>query len=105
MSANPFEDTRSEAKRVLDEAARTIGAGGDRHRDYGSALDNFTDIGKMWAVLFGVDEITAEQVASAMAVVKLARLKHTPNHRDSFIDAIGYVALGADIAATEGRYV
>lgn len=98
-------DNRSEAKRVLDDAATTIGAGGDRHTNYGTAVDNFTTIGALWSALLGVRPISAEEVAMCMTLVKLSRLTNSPNHRDSWVDAAGYVALGADIAAIEGRYL
>lgn len=96
---------RARAGQLLADAAQTVGAGGDRHRDYGSAIDNFTDIGRLWAVVLGLDEITPEQVALCMNQVKVARLKHSPNHRDSWVDGAGYLALGGDIAGTPGRYL
>jgi len=88
-------------KRVRDEIFETAAAlvSGDREDDYGSAIDNFTAIGKLWAVTFGVDTITPMQVAIALAQLKQARLLTNPYHRDSWVDGVGYMGLGGDIAA------
>lgn len=92
-----------ERDHILNTAKRLIS--GDREQTYGSALDDFTRTGKMWAAILGLETVTAEQVALCMAAVKVGRLCNTPNHQDSWVDACGYLALGGDIAATEGRYL
>lgn len=97
-------DTRSRAFDLLADAAETIGASGPRATDYGSAIQNFTDIGRLWAVVLGLTEVTAEQVAMCCALIKVGRLLHSPSHRDSWLDSIGYLALGGDIAGTPGRH-
>ncbi|QFP96338.1 hypothetical protein SEA_MUDSLIDE_52 [Mycobacterium phage Mudslide] len=76
----------------------------DRNAVYGDAEQNFTETGALWAVVFG-HEVTAEQVAICMALVKVARLIKTPNHADSWTDGVGYLALGGGIASKPGRYV
>ena len=76
----------------------------DRNAVYGDAEQNFTETGALWAVVFG-HEVTAEQVAICMALVKVARLITTPNHADSWTDGVGYLALGGGIASKPGRYV
>lgn len=95
---------RSRAAQILTDAATTVGAGGDRHSTYGDAADNFTAIGKLWSVVLGVESISAEQVALCMNQVKVARLTHSIDHRDSWVDGCGYLALGGDIAGTPGRH-
>ena len=70
----------------------------DRNAIYGDAEQNFTETGALWAVVFG-HEVTAEQVAICMALVKVARLITTPNHADSWTDGVGYLALGGGIEA------
>lgn len=87
-----------------DTAKGIIGNGGQRKQDYGSALESFEKIAKLWSVILDV-EVSAEQVALCMAMVKMGRLRNTPNHTDSWIDIIGYAALGGQIAHTPGRYV
>jgi hypothetical protein len=71
---------------------------GERHDTYGDAMDDFTRTGKMWAAVLGLDEVTAEQVAVCMTLVKIGRLCESPAHRDSWIDATGYMSLGGGIA-------
>jgi hypothetical protein len=89
--------------RILRTARELIS--GDRERDYGSAAVGFERTGKMWAAILGLDEVTAEQVAMCMAALKISRLCATPNHDESWVDGVGYLALGGDIAATPGRYL
>jgi hypothetical protein len=73
---------------------------GDRHLNYGSPEDNFQRIAALWNAW---DEtrtsgpIEPWEVAVLMNLMKLARLAHAPNHRDSWLDIAGYAACGADI--------
>lgn len=62
---------------------------GDRHDDYGHPLDDFSRTGALWSAVLGVD-VTAEQVALCMALVKISRLCNTPDHWDSVVDLAGY---------------
>lgn len=78
---------RSYEETIGEEAQRLVG--GDRNLQYGSAYDDFTQIGKVWSGLLGVD-IGPAQVALAMAGLKLAREAYKPK-RDSRVDAIGYL--------------
>lgn len=75
--------------RTLTDEAIHITAG-DRATTYGHPADDFTRAGKIWEAILGTP-VTAEQVALCMVGIKLARLGHTPNHRDSVVDAIGYL--------------
>lgn len=71
-----------------------------RDQEYGSAKENFTAVGRLWAVTFGLEEaIPPYLVAIALAQLKQARLLTRPNHTDSWDDGTGYMALGGDIAA------
>jgi len=81
------------------ETAQTI-ISGDRQRDYGSARDNFTSTGLLWEQVLGVP-ITPEQVALCMVLLKLDRLRKTPDHADSWVDICGYAALGGEIATND----
>ncbi|AYP70042.1 hypothetical protein I5G62_gp56 [Mycobacterium phage CRB2] len=99
----PVTRVQTERDRVLRRASEAIS--GERQRSYGSPEPSFTRIGKMWAAILGLEEVTAEQYALCMIAVKLGRLAETPNHTDSWDDAVGYAALGAEVAATEGRYL
>lgn len=101
-----FTDTRpttgQRAQAICEHAADLVN--NDRNAVYGDAEVNFTETGALWAVVFG-HEVTAEQVAICMALVKVARLIKSPNHADSWTDGVGYLALGGGIAAKPDRYV
>lgn len=77
---------------ILQTAENLIN--GDRSREYGDAQQNFQDIANLWSVILA-KEITIEQVALCMIMVKSARLMKT-NHLDSWIDICGYAALGGE---------
>jgi hypothetical protein len=70
---------------------------GDRQQVYGDAREDFTRTGNMWSEVLGV-KVTPEQVAICMALLKIGRLRNTPSHEDSWVDANGYLALGGEIA-------
>lgn len=73
---------------ILTEAQRLVH--GPRQATYGHPFDDFTRIGKVWAVVLGVPEVSPEQVALCMAGLKLCRLINEPDHRDSRVDMAGY---------------
>lgn len=76
---------------VLQEAERIIN--GQRREDYGGALESFDRIGRLWAVVLGV-EVSAEQVALCLIQLKVARAMQGISagklHRDSIVDIAGY---------------
>jgi hypothetical protein len=80
---------------LLETAEKIIN--GARQMDYGTARDNFTSTGRIWATILGIEEVTPEQVCLCMVALKLDRLGHSPDHQDSWIDIIGYAALGGEI--------
>ena len=88
---NDVKNTRSE---VLAIAGQLIN--GERQAHYGTPQDNFGTTAEMWAAYLGMD-ISPADVCHMMALLKIARLKRGP-HRDSSIDACGYMALWAEVA-------
>ena len=70
----------------LQEAHRLVH--GDRGAAYGHPLDNFTHTAGLWSTAFGWD-VTAEQVALAMILVKISRECHAPK-ADNIVDICGY---------------
>lgn len=72
---------------VLQEAEGLIN--GHRADDYGNVLESFTRIGRLWAPLLGLEDVTAEQVALCMTALKLSRATNG-YHRDSVVDIAGY---------------
>ena len=86
-----------------DEALTRAGEliNGDRARDYGDASVNFGRIASLLSAQFAhklTEDFTAADVAIALTHLKLSRLAVTPAHADSWVDAAGYVALGAELA-------
>lgn len=62
---------------------------GDRNEDYGHPADDYDRTAGLWSALLGV-EITAEQAALMMALVKFSREMNRPK-ADNVIDAHGYL--------------
>jgi len=71
---------------ILTEANKLVN--GDRNKDYGSPLEDFTRTAKMWSALKGVD-FTASEVAMFMICIKLSRQTHQKK-RDNIVDLAGY---------------
>lgn len=75
---------------IADKAKEIIY--GDREQVYGHPAKNLELIAQFWSAYLGVD-ITADNVCDMMVLLKLARLKNTPDHEDSMVDLIGYTLL------------
>ena len=82
---------------ILEEAKEIIY--GDREKTYGHPSVNLDNISKLWTVYLDAKfdackiELNAEDVATMMVLLKIARLINQPDHRDSLVDAVGYLAL------------
>lgn len=74
---------------------------GARRQAYGTPEDNFARIALFWQSYFtntGREiTITAADVSPMMRLMKEARLCESPDHRDSFVDLIGYALTGARV--------
>ena len=77
----PIDDT------LLTEAYNLVT--GDRQKSYDHPAVNFDRIARLWSVALD-KEITPEDVAVCMVLVKIARQVHAPK-RDNIVDAIGYL--------------
>lgn len=88
--------SRNDRAVLLDEAEALIN--GPRHADYGDAAENFDRIAHGWSEILGHD-VTRVQVALCMDWLKTCRLITSPDHRDSWIDKLGYSALGGEVSA------
>ena len=75
---------------ILKEAETIIY--GDREKTYGHPFVNLDNIAKYWNVYLG-SNLNAQDVATMMVLLKIARLMNQPDHRDSLVDAAGYLAL------------
>lgn len=84
--------TRSEILKRADEIIN-----GQREQDYGAVENNFGLIGQLWTVYLD-HLVTAQDVANMMTLFKIARIKTGRGTEDSYIDAVGYMACGGEIA-------
>ena len=72
---------------ILEEAQRLIH--GPRNKNYGHPRENFADIAALWSGYLD-KEVSDIDVANLMILMKVARVKGTGYHRDSFTDIAGY---------------
>lgn len=82
---------------ILEEAARLTAR--DRQKTYGDPTVNHCRIADLWTTYLG-QQITPQQVAICMALVKVARLMETETE-DSFIDLAAYAAIAGEIATNK----
>ena len=82
------------------EAAR-ICVCGDREQDYGSPEDNFRTIANLWIDYLSAKcdplDIEPQDVASMLALLKIARIATGRGKKDNWIDLAGYAACGGEI--------
>jgi hypothetical protein len=91
-------------KWFLDRASEIVTK--DRNKSYGEPEDNFNGIAQMWSVylrnkgklLFG-REISSEDVAVMMALLKIQRASTGEYNADNYVDCIGYMACAGQCAA------
>lgn len=79
---------------ILDKAKTIIN--GERQGTYGNAEDSFSVIAQMWTAYLGRD-LTSEDVANMMILMKVARNSSGVYKDDNWIDICGYAALGGEI--------
>ena len=87
---------------ILDKAKEIVW--GNREHEYGSPENSFSTIANLWNAYlsadsrfpedFGIDDI---DVAVMMALLKIARIATGTFKEDSYIDACGYLACGAEL--------
>lgn len=72
---------------ITQEAINIVN--GQRREDYGDTRESFNRIAGLWSSYLGV-RINEFDVAKMMILLKVSRAKNN-NHRDSFVDIVGYV--------------
>ena len=84
---------------ALEEATRlTVG---DRDKEYGPPIINLTQAANLIKAYIGdrpMNSFTAVDMAAVNILIKLSRLANNPNHRDSWVDAAAYAAIGLECA-------
>lgn len=93
---------------MLHQAEELIN--GERQKDYGDKLPNFSQIADFWNAhlkfkLMPGHSVSAEDVALMMVNVKQARLVKSPDHFDSILDIAGYAGCYDKIREERNRYV
>lgn len=86
-AAASIRERSAKAETILDEAARLTS--GDRDGTYGHPADDYGRTAMIFSAVLGVP-VTAEQAILCMMGVKMSRLCHTTDHRDSVVDIAGY---------------
>ncbi len=72
---------------MIDEAKTIVD--GKRNDDYGNINDSFLRIAGLWSAYLGI-HVDKYDVAKMMMLLKISRAKNS-NHRDSYVDIVGYV--------------
>jgi hypothetical protein len=70
----------------------------DRESVHGSALKNFTAIGRMWGALLDIEDIPPHVVALMYDAGKSVRAVANQFHEDNWLDKQGYTQHGMEIA-------
>jgi len=90
---------------ILNQAEQYVTK--DRAATHGDMEDNFSRIAKYWTLHLGRDgdpnSVTPEDVATMMALLKIARLKANPTNADNWIDTAGYMACGGELATQKAH--
>lgn len=94
-------------KHILDEAEKCVCQ--DRQEQYGEPENNFRVIAAFWddylrarRYISGFNfSLKPHDVAMMMALLKIGRIATGQFHEDSYIDAIGYLALAGELAGGE----
>ena len=85
--------TVSPRREMLEEAADLVD--GDRNASYGDPSQDFRRTADLWSTyLDGKTTLDPHDVAAMMALLKISRLRWSPEKRDSWVDLAGYAACG-----------
>jgi len=80
---------------LLDTAKELVTR--DRNATHGEPEDTFGLIAAYWSAHLD-REITSADVAIMMNLMKCARLRANPSNPDNWLDGIGYLACGGELA-------
>jgi hypothetical protein len=94
-------------EKLLEDVYNTICR--DRQDQYGAPEDNFQYIANFWNNYLSAKNhialnLSAEDVAVMMSLLKVARMATGVKHYDNYIDAAGYLALAGEQAFKEYDY-
>ena len=83
---------------TLQKAIDTVVA---RGACYGESEASLNEIAAYWRAYLRVSDLSPRDVAMMMLLLKLARVKASPDHRDNYIDMAGYAALAGGLVRGE----
>jgi hypothetical protein len=83
---------------LLTEADNLVN--GDRNVSYGDPRDDFQRTAAFWSAYLGI-EIRPHDVGALMGLLKLSRIRWSPEKRDSWADLAGYAACGYECVALD----
>ena len=81
--------------------------GGDRETTHGNKTDNHNNIARLWSGYLqnkfnSTDvSVSAQDVATMMVLLKIARTQAGSHNVDDYVDACGYAAIAGEIADTK----
>ena len=84
---------------VLYDAEHLIN--GDRNAQYGPPTQDFDRTAQMWSAYLGI-RVSSHDVAALMCLLKLSRIRWSPEKRDHWVDIAGYAACGWECAEDAG---
>jgi len=97
MVARAKDGARDAAQAMLQDVVSILAV---REGTHGNVRDNFDATAKLWSAWLGW-EITVEDVAVMMVLVKLGRMSAGDDGcEEHWADAVGYLALGAGLRLT-----
>lgn len=88
------------ASEICSRAAELVA--GERNRTHGDKRENHENIAKMWNAYFRIRRnqiapLDAKDVATMMALLKIARMELGEYNPDDAIDGAGYLAIRAEL--------
>lgn len=98
--ATPVGEIINNRTAILREAERLVN--GDRNVDYGDPIEDFRRTADMWGAYLGI-YLEPHDVAALMSMLKLSRIRWSPEKRDHWADLAGYAACGYDCSVREGQ--
>ncbi len=75
---------------------------GVRNNEYGEPTQDFKRTAAMWSTYLGID-VTPADMAAMMCLLKLSRIRWSPEKEDHWMDLAGYAACGWDCVTEDAN--